>query len=135
MALSPDMQLGIWATRLGWAQGAFYFASGLWPVFHLRSFYAVTGPKTDDWLVQTVGLLLAVFGAVLMVSAHRRRLTPEWRLLAIGFALALAGIDVVFVVRDVIPPIYLADAAGELLIVAAWIIAARLDPTTAVQRK
>lgn len=119
--------MGRWSTRLAWAQGAFYGASGLWPVVDLRSFYAVTGPKTDGWLVQTVGLLLAVFGVVLMRAAWRRRLTPEWRWLAVGFALALAAVDVVFVARNVVPPIYLADAAAELLIVGAWFVAAGLD--------
>lgn len=119
--------VGRWTNRLAWAQGAFYVVSGLWPVVHRRSFYAFTGPKTDGWLVQTVGLLLAVFGAVLVLTVWRRRLTPEWRWLAVGFALTLAAVDVVFAVRNVIPPIYLADAAGELLIVAGWFAAARWD--------
>lgn len=95
--------------------------TGVWPVLHLPSFLAVTGPKTDLWLVQTVGALLAVFGAVLMMAAARRRLTPEWRVLAAAMAGVLATVDIVFVTRDVIPPIYLADAVVELLIVAAWI--------------
>jgi hypothetical protein len=126
MTAAPTL-MGSWTRRLAEAQGAFYVMSGLWPVMHLRSFYAVTGPKTDGWLVQTVGLLLAVVGAVLAVAAWRRRLTPEWRWLAIGIALSLAAVDVVFVARTVIPPIYLADAAGEVVIAAAWWAAARLD--------
>jgi hypothetical protein len=41
-------------------------------------------------------------------------------LLAVGSALGLTAIDVVYVARDVIPPIYLADAAVEVVLVAGW---------------
>lgn len=109
-----------WSNRLAFAQGVFYVLTGLWPLFHLPSFERVTGPKTDDWLVQTVGALLATFGAVLTLAAARQRLTPEWRVLAAGFALALAAIDIVFVSRDVISPIYLADAVVEISLALAW---------------
>lgn len=106
--------------RLAFAQGVFYFLTGIWPVLHLASFEAVTGPKTDDWLVQTVGALLATFGAVLALAGFRRRVTPEWRILAAGFALVLALVDIVFVARGIIRPIYLADAAVELPLALAW---------------
>jgi hypothetical protein len=101
-------------------QGSFYLATGVWPLVHIDSFQAVTGPKTDLWLVDTVGLLVAVIGGVLLVAALRRRVTAEVGLLAVGAALALAGIDVVFVSREVIRPVYLADAAVELALVAWW---------------
>ena len=109
-----------WTTRLAFVQGAFYFITGIWPLIHLASFEAVTGPKTDDWLVQTVGALLATFGAVLALAGLRRRVTPEWRMLAAGFALVLATVDIVFVLRGDISPIYLADAAVELPLALLW---------------
>lgn len=62
---------------LAWVQGGFYVVTGVWPLLHLPSFLAVTGPKTDLWLVQTVGGLVAVFGLMLVVAGGRRRLTPE----------------------------------------------------------
>ena len=34
------------------AQGALYVVTGVWPLLHMASFEAVTGPKTDDWLVR-----------------------------------------------------------------------------------
>jgi hypothetical protein len=49
-----------WRRRLIAFQAAYYLATGLWPLVHLPSFEAVTGPKTDDWLVHMVGLLAAV---------------------------------------------------------------------------
>lgn len=59
-------------------QALLYLATGLWPVIHLRSFLSVTGPKTDLWLVESFGLLIAAFGLVL----HRYVLRLPWRDLA-----------------------------------------------------
>ncbi len=56
------------ATALG--QGAFWLAAGVWPLLHYRSFEAVTGPKQDDWLVKTIGGLIAVVGATLLRGAE-----------------------------------------------------------------
>jgi hypothetical protein len=52
-----------WRRRLIAFQAAYYLATGLWPLVHLPSFEAVTGPKTDDWLVHMVGLLAGVIAA------------------------------------------------------------------------
>ena len=35
------------ARRLALAQGAYWGASGLWPIVHLRSFELVTAPKAS----------------------------------------------------------------------------------------
>lgn len=112
---------GRFATTLGVGHGLFYLVSGAWPLIHLPSFLYVTGPKTDLWLVQTVGSLLAVTGAALALAAYRRRLSPEWALVAGGQAGALAAVDVIFVSRSRISGIYLADAVVELALVALWI--------------
>lgn len=56
----------------------------------------VTGPKTDIWLVHTVGLLLVAVGVVLRLAAIRQRVTPEIIVLAVGAALALTAIDLVY---------------------------------------
>ena len=108
------------ADRLAVAQGAFYLATGVWPLLHMRSFESVTGEKTDDWLVETVGALLTVSGAVMMLAGLRRRVTPEIALLAAGSAGALTAIDVIYTARRVIPPVYLADAAVEVGLIGAW---------------
>ena len=65
----------------------------------------VTGPKTDLWLVKTVGV---------------RRITDEIILLAAGSALGLAIIDVVSTRH--ISSVYLADAVAELGLVALWAV-------------
>lgn len=110
-------------TTVATLQGVFYVATGVWPLVHIDSFMAVTGPKTDLWLVYTVGVLVTVVGLVLLAAARSGRITPEVVLLACGVALALAGIDVTFVARRVIDPIYLADAAAEVVLVLWWAVA------------
>lgn len=103
--------------RLARAHGAYYVATGLWPIVSMRTFEAVTGPKTDRWLVRMVGLLAAVIGASLLPG--RRRTTD--RTLAIGSALAFASIDTWYAARRTIRPVYLADAVVELALVAGWL--------------
>jgi hypothetical protein len=104
--------------KVALVQGLYYLATGLWPIFHINSFLLVTGPKTDLWLVKTVGILVAVIGAVLLSASRSRRLTGEIILLAAGSALGLAIIDVVYARH--ISSVYLADAAAELCLVALW---------------
>jgi len=109
------------AEQLSLAHGVFNFTSGLWPVFHRRSFEAVTGPKRDFWLVKTVGLLLAATGVVMASAAMKRRVTPEIRILAIGIAGSLTAIDLVYAGKREISSIYLLDAAVETAVIGAWL--------------
>lgn len=110
-------------TCLALLQGIYFAATGIWPLFSIDTFQMVTGPKADLWLVQTVGVLIAVIGGVLLVAAWRRSATAEVVLLALGSAAALGAVDVVFVVRQVIAPIYLLDAVAEALLVLMWLLA------------
>lgn len=100
------------------AQGSYFVVTGLWPIIHMASFEAVTGPKVDDWLVKMVGLLAAVIGGTLYLAAQRSRQTPEILGLAISSAIAFTIIDVWYSLAGRISPIYLADAVVELGIVA-----------------
>ena len=45
---------------LAWVQAGYFVVTGVWPIVHMRSFLAVTGPKTDLWLVKTIGVLVTV---------------------------------------------------------------------------
>ncbi len=105
------------------AQGVIYVVSGVWPIVHLPSFETVTGPKVDGWLVKTVGAMIATVGVVLLSAAKRNRVTPEIAALGAGCAATLAAIDVVYVTKGRISPIYLADAVMEAGIIAGWGIA------------
>lgn len=101
------------------AQGAYYLATGLWPLVHMRSFTAVTGPKQEHWLVRTVGLLAVAIAAPL-VRAGVRGATAETRTLGAGAAVAFAAASSHPAVTGRVSPIYLVDAALELGLAAAW---------------
>jgi hypothetical protein len=100
-------------------QGWVYVVTGLWPVAHIASFEWVTGEKFDDFLVHTVGLLLCVIGAGLLRALRAASPPAEIVLVASGSALALALIDVVYVANGRLSPIYLLDAAAELVFLLA----------------
>ena len=112
---------------LALGQGIYYFATGVWPLVSIRNFEAVTGPKTDRWLVKTVGVLVSVIGLVLVLAGRRRRVTPEATLLAAGSAAGLAAIDTIYATRGRISKIYLLDAVAEVALIAAWVIGALID--------
>jgi hypothetical protein len=102
------------------AQGAYYVATGLWPLFSMRTFERVTGPKADKWLVQMVGLLAAATGTSLLIATRDDR-NEAAIALSIMSALSFASIDIVHAWRRHISPIYLADAIVEAAIVVTLI--------------
>jgi hypothetical protein len=96
-------------------QSAYYGLTGIWPILHLPSFEAVTGPKIDDWLVHMVGLLATAIGVVLGTATARNRVrSPEVVLLAATAAAAFAAIDLWYGLTGRISPVYLADAVVQV---------------------
>jgi hypothetical protein len=110
------------------AQGGYYAATGMLPFVSRRAFEAITGPKQEWWLVQTVGAIVTVIGGTLLSSARHGREPPEILGLAAGSAASLAAIDVVYVARGRIAPTYLGDAAVQIALLAA-LARARADPS------
>ncbi len=120
-----------WAGLL-WVQGLYYLLTGVWPLVSIRTFQLVTGPKTDHlptgreadhWLVMTVGVLITAAALAILTAAWRRRVSAEIAVLAVAAATGLTAIDVIYVARQVIAPIYLLDAAIEVVLIAGWIAA------------
>lgn len=120
-----------------WVQGGYYLLTGVWPLVSIRTFQLVTGPKTDHlptgreadhWLVMTAGVLITAIAAAILTAAWQRRIAREIVVLAIGAALGLTAIDVIYVARQVIAPIYLLDAAIEVFLIAGWIAAGVAEP-------
>lgn len=109
-----------WDRAVALGQGVFYVATGIWPILSLRTFEAVTGPKADGWLVKTAGVLITAIGAGLTSAGLRGRVTPEMKLVAVGAAAGLTAIDVVYVRRGRIAPVYLLDAVAEVGLIGAW---------------
>jgi hypothetical protein len=112
-------------------QGLYFLVTGVSPLVHVESFLAVTGPKTDLWLVYTVGVLVGVIGLTLLAAMMSGRIPREILILAIGSAVVLAAIDVIFVVRGVISAVYLFDAVVEAVLVLWWLAAGSLGRSRA----
>src|SRR4051794_7734593 len=106
-------------------QGLYYVATGIWPLVSLPSFELVTGPKTDHWLVRTVGLLAAAIGIALLAGARRERPTSETLVLSATSATAFAIVDLVYPLTRRISAIYLADAVPQLAFIALALAGAR----------
>lgn len=83
----------------------------------MRLFEAITGKKRERWLVQMVGLLAASIGVSLWLGSLTEEIPPASLALSCTSALAFAGIDITYASSRRISPIYLADAAVELLLV------------------
>jgi hypothetical protein len=103
-------------------QGLYYVMTGLWPLVSIGTFQRVTGPKTDLWLVKTVGVLIAVIGGAIMLAGVRAEVAPSVILLAVGSATALAGVDVIYGSKGVMARIYLLDALVELVLIVWWLL-------------
>jgi hypothetical protein len=108
---------------MSFIQGLYYAATGIWPLVSMDSFLAVTGPKTDLWLVRTVSLLITCIGAALLVSAKTNQAIAPIGLLAVSSAASLAWVDANYSLRGVIWPVYLLDAFVEAGLIAGWVAA------------
>jgi hypothetical protein len=94
--------------------------TGIWPLIHIESFMLVTGPKTDVWLVKTVGAILIPISLTLLCLINNADRKPQV-VLGTGTAIAFGCIDVYYAVNDVISDIYLADAIIQGVFVMLWI--------------
>src|SRR5205823_4331411 len=113
------------ARWLLWVQGGYYLVTGIWPLVSIETFQWITGRKTDHlvtgdeadhWLVMTVGVLVMAIGLALVVAAWANRTSVEIVVLAVACIIGLTAIDVIYVCRQAIGPVYLVDAAAEVLL-------------------
>lgn len=111
-----------WTFRI---QSLYYIASGALALVAMPLFLAITGPKTDLWLVRMVGLLAVTIGVSLGAAARQKRISADSIVLAIGAAASFTGIDVTYVVLHRISSVYLADAAVEIMLVSSICLALR----------
>jgi uncharacterized membrane protein len=95
------------------AQAAYYGATGAWAVLHRPSFEAVSGSKTDYWLVRMVGALTTATAAALAVGANKHEISSETRTLALSSAASFAGIDGYYAARGRISKVYLLDLVAQ----------------------
>jgi len=105
---------------VAFAQGCYFLIAGIWPLLHIKSFQKVTGRKTDLWLVKTVGVLVIVIGAGLIVAGFRQRFAPELILIAMASVLGLMVVDLVHAFKRVLSPIYVLEAVLEAGFLVWW---------------
>ncbi|RYG26416.1 hypothetical protein EON82_03380 [bacterium] len=100
--------------------GGFYLLTGLWPLVHMPSFLAVTGPKTDLWLVRTVGALVVAMSIAFLVAMRE---PSHASIVALGIAApaAFIAIDFVYVAKRTIGKVYLLDALAEGILILGWL--------------
>jgi len=98
-------------------QGAYFVITGVWPLLGMDSFIAATGPKQDTWLVEMVGLLSVSIGITFIVASLRKQKLP----LVLGYSVALSFLfmDLIYVIKDVISPVYLLDGAIQFIFISA----------------
>jgi hypothetical protein len=73
------------------------------------------------WLTPTSANLAPIGTRRAAVSLHAR--SVDVLVLAVATATGLTAIDVIYVARGVIAPIYLADAVAEVGLIIAWLVA------------
>lgn len=107
---------------LALGQGVYFFVTGIWPLVSIGTFQQVTGSKTDLWLVKTVGVVVGVIGAALLVAGLQGTVSLELVIVAAGSAAGLMLIDIIYVFKNVIARIYLLDALVEFVLATGWLI-------------
>ena len=107
-------------------QAGYYILTGTAPLVSRRAFEALTGKKSDWWLVQMVGLLAVAIGSTISLALMELPVPPPVIALSLSSALSFASIDAVYSAKRRISPIYAVDALVELALVLA--IALSSDP-------
>ena len=103
------------------AQGIYYLLRGLWSLLHLGSIEAQTEIHHNLWLSEEVGALVLVIGAALCLAAYRRQGSPEILVVALGSALGMSLVELLFVLHRRISAFYLIDVCIQFALVALWI--------------
>src|SRR5262249_32324765 len=102
------------------AQGIYYLIRGLWSVLGYGFHGAASGETVTAFLAHSTGLLVLAIGTALCLAAYRRQGSPEVLLIALGAAIGLTILDVVYVFNSSISFLYLFDAIIQVGLVAAW---------------
>jgi hypothetical protein len=107
-------------TTMAIVQGIYFLITGAWSLVHIGSFQKVTGRKTDLWLVKAIGSLIMSIGLGLIYSGITYELSPGLIIIAMASSYCLLIIDLAYVLKRVISPVYLGDAVVEFGLVAGW---------------
>jgi hypothetical protein len=104
-----------------WVQGVYTLLTALWGLIDIDSFMAVTGPKTDIWLVKTVSVILVAIGVALFSFLWVQSDPLPAILLGLLTSAGLAAIDFYYSGREVISWVYALDGIAEALFTLVWL--------------
>ena len=102
-------------------QGVYTLLTALWGLIDIDSFMAVTGPKTDIWLVKTVSVILVAIGVALLSFLWVQSDPLPAILLGLLTSAGLAAIDFYYSGREVISWVYALDGIAEALFTLVWL--------------
>jgi hypothetical protein len=105
-----------------WTQSIYTFITAIWPILDIESFMIVTGPKTDIWLVKTVGALLIPVSLTLASYLFiKTNLKPAAILGGLSAAVFIT-IDFYYPLTDVISNVYMLDGILQIGFLICWAI-------------
>lgn len=98
-------------------QAGYYLIAGTWPIVHVRSFEAITGPKPDRFVVESAGMLFAASGMALAAAALMGRDRSSQ---VLSVTVPTVSAVMAYRHRPSIRPTYHADAVAQALL-AVWV--------------
>ena len=99
-------------------QSIYFIVTGVWPIISINTFMAVTGPKTDIWLVQMVGLLALAIGCGLLYSSITKKFHTSSTIIILMSCLFFFAIDVYYYMNGALIDTYLADAFLQVIFIS-----------------
>ena len=103
------------------AQGIYYLMRGLWSLLGHGTTETAPEYLLNAYLVHSTGVLVLVIGAALCLAAWRRQGSPEVLLIALGSAIGLIVIDLIYIFNRSISVLYIFDVIIQAGLVAAWV--------------
>jgi hypothetical protein len=94
--------------------------AAIWALVDTESFMAVTGRKSDVWLVKTVSVLLIAVSFSFLVYLYRRNDWLPPAVLGLSCCIGLMIIDCFYTFNYTIRRIYLADAVIQFILAICW---------------
>lgn len=104
------------------AQGVYSLLTASWGLIDIESFMAITGPKSDVWLVKTVSVLIIPISLCLLSYLITRSGFTQVAIVGITSAIGLGTIDFYYSLRDVISKVYLGDGFMQVLFLLMWAV-------------
>jgi hypothetical protein len=102
-------------------QSLYIFITAMWPIIDIESFYKITGYKKETWLVKTVSVLLLCISISQLVADYCKQINISIIMLSLLTSAGLLFVDCYYVIKKIIPVVYLLDALAECLLIILWL--------------